>query len=84
MAEAQDEIVTPEVFAKRAKWRIVNDTGRAQDTHVFTPDGVEVRDCITKVEILPIGPGDVVQACITVFASIDIIADVEQRLMRRP
>lgn len=83
MAEA-DEIVTPESFTKRAKWRIVNHTGLAVDTHVYTPDGVEVRDCITKIEILPIGPGDVVRACITVFASVELVADVEQRLMRRP
>ena len=85
MSEDKDEvrhIVQHEEFAARPKWRIENKTGRAIDTHIFSPDGVEVRE-ITRIEIEPIVPGGIVKARITVLATVDMMMDAEQKLLNR-
>jgi hypothetical protein len=57
--------------------RIVNDTGRVVDTHVYTPQGEELK-CITKIEFEPLtSGGGIIKAKLTVFVRVDIMASAD-------
>lgn len=60
-------------------WRIENKTGKVHDTKVITPEGAEAHG-IAKIEIEPMLPQGRVKATITVYATVDLVAEVEQKL----